>query len=77
MTRPLSTDKLGWLVQCGSRIQEIEPRLDTADCKELANTLWQLDDYQGMSPQAAAERFMADNPCADSELASPWWVVDR
>ncbi len=77
MTRTPPADKLGWLLQCGARIHEIEPRLDTADCKELASTLWQLDDYQCMGPQAAAERFMSDNPCAGSEFASPWWVADR
>jgi hypothetical protein len=66
-------DRPAWHARCARRMNEIEPRLDEADCVELAATLWQLDDYQRMPPQAAAERFLADNPCAEDQAQTPWW----
>ena len=74
MTRSLVVDaEVGdavlWRERCGQCIKELEPRLGANDCIELAATLWQLPDYAQMEPDAAAERFMADNPCASDAMA--------
>lgn len=62
-------DAVVWRERCGQCIKEFEPRLGANDCAELAATLWQLEGYPQMSPEDAAERFMAENPCASDIVA--------
>jgi hypothetical protein len=58
---PDSPDCQHWCRQCSAQIHAIEPRLALPDCEDLANSLWQLDSYQRMPPQAAAQKFMSEN----------------
>ncbi|CAN7565395.1 hypothetical protein [Rhizobacter sp. LjRoot28] len=59
---PESPAGWAWCEACSDRLQEIEPRLTTADCDEFAAVLWNADAAGGMPPELAAERFMGGRP---------------
>lgn len=47
-----------WCEACSDRLQEIEPRLNTADCDAFAAVLWGEAEAGALPPELAAERFM-------------------
>ena len=56
---PDSPSGWSWCEACSDRLQELEPRLTTADCDQFAATLWEHESDHGIGPELAAERFLA------------------
>ncbi|WP_157603953.1 hypothetical protein [Rhizobacter sp. Root1221] len=56
---PDSPSGWAWCEVCSDRLQEMEPRLTTADCDVFAATLWANESERGTAPEDAAERFLA------------------